>query len=150
MGWFLYDRDIRHERVKNDLVDLTYKRWDYYIILMSKVKKKLILERAIWELGNRIFRSRGDPEVFLVKGVLKIYIKFTGEHPSRSAISIKLQSNLFKSHTAWLFSFAAYFQSTFFYDHLWVTISEYSNRLKEKLFVICSFAWLLLSLSGWW
>ena len=30
------------------------------------------------------------PEVFLGKGVLKIYIKFTGEHSWRSAISVKL------------------------------------------------------------
>ena len=33
------------------------------------------------------------PEVFLGKGVFKICSKFTGEHPRRSAISIKLQSN---------------------------------------------------------
>ena len=32
------------------------------------------------------------PEVFLGKGVLKICSKFTGEHPCRSAISIKLQN----------------------------------------------------------
>ena len=32
-------------------------------------------------------------EVFLGKGVLKICSKFTGEHPCRSVISIKLQSN---------------------------------------------------------
>ena len=33
------------------------------------------------------------PEVFLGKGVLKICSKFTGEHPYRSAISIKLLCN---------------------------------------------------------
>ena len=33
------------------------------------------------------------PEVFLQKGVLKICSKFTGEHPCRSMISIKLQSS---------------------------------------------------------
>ena len=33
------------------------------------------------------------PEVFLGKDVLKICSKFTGIHPCRSAISIKLQSN---------------------------------------------------------
>ena len=33
------------------------------------------------------------PEVLLRKGVLKICTKFTGEHPCRSVISIKLQSN---------------------------------------------------------
>ena len=33
------------------------------------------------------------PEEFLGKRVLKISNKFTGEHPCRSGISIKLQSN---------------------------------------------------------
>ena len=33
------------------------------------------------------------PEVFLRKGILNIYSKFTGEHPWRSAISIKLLCN---------------------------------------------------------
>ena len=36
---------------------------------------------------------RSHPEVFLGKGVLEICSKFTGEHPCRKAISIKLQSN---------------------------------------------------------
>ena len=39
-----------------------------------------------------VFRN-SKPEVFLRKGVLKIYSKFRGEHPCRSAISTKLQSN---------------------------------------------------------
>ena len=34
--------------------------------------------------------SASHPEVFLRKGVLKICCRFTGEHPCRSAISIKL------------------------------------------------------------
>ena len=38
------------------------------------------------------YRSN-HPEVFLGKGVLKICRKFTVEHPCRSAISIKLQTN---------------------------------------------------------
>ena len=37
--------------------------------------------------------SSSHPEVFLRKGVLKIYNKFTGENPCRSAISIKLLCN---------------------------------------------------------
>ena len=41
-----------------------------------------------------------SPEVFLEKGVLKIYCKFTGEHLCRDAISIKLQSN-FIEITLW-------------------------------------------------
>ena len=39
-----------------------------------------------------MFRS-SHPEVFLVKGILKICSKFTGEHLCRSAISIKLLCN---------------------------------------------------------
>ena len=45
------------------------------------------------------YRS-SPPEVFLGKGVLKICSKFTGEHPCRSVISIKLQSN-FIEITRW-------------------------------------------------
>ena len=40
----------------------------------------------------QISRSSG-PEVFLGKGVLIICSNFTGEHPCRSTISIKFQSN---------------------------------------------------------
>ena len=39
-----------------------------------------------------IYKS-SRPEVFKGKGALKICSKFTEEHPCRSAISIKLQSN---------------------------------------------------------
>ena len=42
----------------------------------------------------------GLSEVFLDKGVLKICWKFTGEHPCRTVISIKLQSN-FVEITLW-------------------------------------------------
>ena len=42
--------------------------------------------------ASMCFRS-SHPEVFLGKGVLKIWSKFTGEHPCQGAISIKLQSN---------------------------------------------------------
>ena len=42
---------------------------------------------------SKVFRS-SHPELFLRKGVLKICSKFTGEHPCRSVILMKLQSNL--------------------------------------------------------
>ena len=41
---------------------------------------------------EKIFRN-SRPELFLVKGVLKVYGKFTGEHLCRNASSIKLKSN---------------------------------------------------------
>ena len=50
-------------------------------------------------LKFEIVRS-SRPEVFLGKGILKIYSKFTGEHPYWSVISIKLQSN-FIEITLW-------------------------------------------------
>ena len=40
--------------------------------------------------------TSSQPKVFPGKRVLKICSKFTGEHPCRSAISIKLQSNFIK------------------------------------------------------
>ena len=46
--------------------------------------------------ANRFFRRRfrsSHPEVFLGNGIPKICSNFTGEHPCRSAISVKLQSN---------------------------------------------------------
>ena len=55
--------------------------------------------------------------MFLGKGVLKIWSKFTGEHPCRSAISIKLQSNVIEitlPHGCSPVNFGAYFQNTFF------------------------------------
>ena len=53
----------------------------------------------IWSIRLDVNREHispprsSPPEVFLGKGVLKIYSKFTGEHPCRSVISIKLESN---------------------------------------------------------
>ena len=47
-------------------------------------KKETILEER-----NRSSR----PEMFLRKGVLKIWSKFTGEQPCRNVTSVKLQSN---------------------------------------------------------
>ena len=47
----------------------------------------------IWQFKLAgVFRSC-SPEVFLRKSVLKIYSRFTGEHPCRSVISIKLLCN---------------------------------------------------------
>ena len=51
---------------------------------------------AIIEIWNSLWDSlipRSPSEVFLVKGVLRIYSKFTGKHPCRGAISIKLLCN---------------------------------------------------------
>ena len=44
------------------------------------------------DTGHKMNRSC-PPEVFLGKSVLKLCSKFTGEHPCRRMISIKLQSN---------------------------------------------------------
>ena len=51
-----------------------------------------LLEIKMSKLNIRTVRSN-HPEVLLGKRVLKICSKFIGEHPCRSAISIKLLSN---------------------------------------------------------
>ena len=56
---------------------------------MQNFKKHLSLTEHL-----RMTARNNHPEVFVGKGVLKICSKFTGEHPCRSAMSIKLQSKL--------------------------------------------------------
>ena len=46
-----------------------------------------------WCLSSKVLTEAAVQEKVLGKGVLKICSKFTGEHPCRSVISIKLQSN---------------------------------------------------------
>ena len=79
------------------------------------IKGKIVLLFQENDSHNLYFRS-SHPEVFLGKGILKICSTFTGKHPCRCAISIKLQSNFIKLYFGMVFSskFAAYFQSTFF------------------------------------
>ena len=57
-------------------------------------------------------RRSSHPEGFFRKGVLKICSKFTGEHPSRSAISVKLLCN-FIEITLWLGCSLVNLQSNF-------------------------------------
>ena len=43
--------------------------------------------------GNKCSKLRSSPpQVFLGRGVLKIYRRFIGEHPSRNVISINLSN----------------------------------------------------------
>ena len=57
---------------------------------MNSLHKRMFKCSLQWRDSFRSSLS----EVFLEKAVLKICSKFTGEHPCRSVISIKLQSNL--------------------------------------------------------
>ena len=59
------------------------------------VRKKLTSGKPALCFESAQFTSN-RPDVFLVKRVLKICSKFTGEHPCWSVISIKLQSNPFE------------------------------------------------------
>ena len=78
----------KFESLINKEIKSFYERIDivkHLILMPFRVNK-------IEAVFHRCSRS-SHPEVFLGKGVLKIWSKFTGEDPSRSAISIKLQSN---------------------------------------------------------
>ena len=59
------------------------------LFLLKYLKLKRSLPAKSWMKLFPLYRST-HPEVFLKKAVLKICSKFTGEHPCRSAISIKL------------------------------------------------------------
>ena len=59
------------------------------------VNELFTLLLVLFKRANYLLRS-GHPEVFSVKGALKICSKFTGEHPCQSMISIKLLCNFFE------------------------------------------------------
>ena len=93
---------------------------------------------------QRLFRTlrSSRPEVLLGKGVLKIYSKFTAEQNTHTKCDFnKVANQLFWNCTpAWVFSlkFAAYFQSTFSYKHLWMAALQIVNYFckKAKMFGI--------------
>ena len=60
---------------------------------MQKVYGTVLFGTVKQPQQHNIKVRSSHPEVLLGKGVLKIRCKFTGEHPRRSAISIRLQSN---------------------------------------------------------
>ena len=65
----------------------------FYCNLLRRTKGGVMCQDRplVREINVSMWRS-SHPEVFLVIGVLKICSKFTGEHPCRNVISIKLQS----------------------------------------------------------
>ena len=73
----------------------------YYLHIDSDILEAVIqiigdvLSRTGLEKLKQLFRKyrSSRPKLFLGKYVLKIYSKFTGEHPCQSMISKKLQSN---------------------------------------------------------
>ena len=69
-----------------------YNPIENFFALVTKTLRKQVIEENI----VRETRRSSRPEVFLGKGVLEICSKFTGEHPCRSAISIKLLCNFIK------------------------------------------------------
>ena len=60
----------------------------------------LMIMQSYLLMKNKFQHRSSPPEENQEKGVLKICSKFTGEHPCRSAISIKLQSSFIET-TLW-------------------------------------------------
>ena len=63
--------------------------WERYYNLKTRLMQFVVSWSCQYQ-GLLLFFRNSCPEVFLGKGLLKICSKFTGEHLSRSAISIKL------------------------------------------------------------
>ena len=57
------------------------------------LKQSLNGSQKMISLPLKTLCRSSHPEMFLVKGVLKIRSKFTGEHPCQSVISVKLLCN---------------------------------------------------------
>ena len=64
----------------------------FFFLISLVIFPKISRLKINIHICDNVFRS-SPPDVFLGKGVLKIYNKCTGEHPSQSEISIKLICN---------------------------------------------------------
>ena len=85
-----YQQDEGHNRMSLQFIQLqTVTYWCKSFL--QNVSSSALLYGACIQILQTFRSSR--PEVFLGKGVLKICSRFTGEHPCRSAISIKLPNN---------------------------------------------------------
>ena len=91
---------------------------------------------------SRFYKNRSSHgEVVLRKGVLKIWIKSTGEHPYRSVISIKLLCSFIEitrrdgcSHVNLLHIFRTPFpKSTCFWKNSLLNTKLYSNKKRPKM-----------------
>ena len=86
----------------------------------------MALDNGLLKIWTAIFRS-SHLGVFLGKGVLRICSKFTGSTHAECDFN-KVALQLYENRTsAWVFSckFAAYFQNTFFLEHLWTAASVF-------------------------
>ena len=78
-------------------------------------RKVFISTGIIFETLGSSYRS-GPPEMALGKRFLKIYNKFTGDHPCRSVISVKFQNNFIEitlRHECSPVNFLHIFRTTF-------------------------------------
>ena len=103
--WQTGEATMHFTKSKKEKVRI-YKQWcsEKYLILILWGKQYLFLmfyknlvkypSPSIYGKSSRssLYKT-SHPEVFWRKGVLKICSKFTGKHPCRSMISIKLQSD---------------------------------------------------------
>ena len=70
--------------------------WSFFSRIQSKWVKIRTRKNSVFRHSSRSDKTldrSSHPQVFLIKGLLKICNKLAGEHQRQSAISIKLQSN---------------------------------------------------------
>ena len=104
----------------------------------------LVIQELTLRVSNGSFTKQPSRGV-LKKSVLEISSKFTGEHPCRSVISVKLQSKFIEitpRHGCFLVKFAVYFRNTFLKEHLWMATSEF--RYFQLLWPFFFFSFLTL------
>ena len=93
------------------------------------------------DLNSQKYRS-SYLGVFLVKSVLKIYSKFTREHPCRSVISIKLQSNVSLRHACSTVNLLHIFRTPFLKNTSGGLLLEIKQKWSsvQKIFFISAIA----------
>ena len=111
------------------LIQVLHFTWNYNVKEKSRWLKR--------KKNNSEFKYRSShSEVFLRKGVLKICIKFTGEHQYPGVISIKLQINVIEitlQHGRSPANMLHVFRIFFYKEHLWRAASVSHIKINKSI-----------------
>ena len=120
-------KEIKMQIVQDFLFDHFYSYWNYSV-------RKLLLGKLFPDAWNKTLIKGSRPEAFLRNDVLKICTKFTGEHPCRSVISIKLLCN---------FNEIARRQGCFPVNLLYIFRTLFPKKTSERLLLLVLWSFIV-------
>ena len=99
-----------------------------HVLFFKKIQNNIsnAIFRGDYEKTDALNFEKQPPDLFLEKGVLKIWSKFTGKHRCQSVISMKL-------HGCSPVDLLQIFRTSFYKNTLWKSASEIFEKFGEKM-----------------